>query len=137
MGHLKQIYCVELVGATAAASTATGATAAGKARAALCRGGMAGISNMAVTVAGFVAVEVLERGRAALRKRTVVAVVRVEAVIYVAVKAVRTVEPGAGTEKDATDEPVRSVVAVGRAVIRRVVEVTIGADGGRAKVDAD
>jgi hypothetical protein len=51
------------------------------------------------------------------RVRTVVTVVRVEVLVYPAVEAVGTVEPGTGSDKDAIGKPLRAVVAVGRAVI--------------------
>jgi hypothetical protein len=52
------------------------------------------------------------------------------AIIATTVKAatIVAVEPGAGTDEDAADEVVRSVVAVWRAGVRIVAVVTVGAD---------
>jgi hypothetical protein len=98
---------------------------------------MPGVADVAVAVAGLIAVEVLEGLCATLRERAVVAVVRVEAVIYVTIKAVRTMEPGASSDKDAASEPVRTVITVGRAVVGSIVEVPVRAAGGWAEIHAD
>jgi hypothetical protein len=66
-----------------------------------------------------------------------VAVMRVKAVVDVAVEAVRAMEPGTGSKKHAADKPVRAIVAVGRAVIRSIVEVAIGAAGFYSNADTD
>ncbi|MGA7341477.1 MAG: hypothetical protein WBX18_12815 [Terracidiphilus sp.] len=62
---------------------------------------MAGGAYVALPVAGLVGMEVVERPSPALRHRSTVAVVRIVAVIDVAPEAVRAVEPGAGSDKDA------------------------------------
>ena len=83
---------------------------------------------MALAVAGLIGLEVIERSGAARGHRAVVAVVRVVAVIDVAVEAVWAVEPWAGTDEDATEEPVRAVVTVRSAVVRWIVEVAVRTD---------
>jgi len=45
------------------------------------------------------------------------------------------VVPGAGTDKDAADEPVRPVVSVGSAVVGGIIVVAIGADWRGAVID--
>ena len=45
------------------------------------------------------------------------------------------VVPGAGTDEDAADEPVRSVIAVGGAIVRGIIVVAIGADWRGAVID--
>lgn len=62
------------------------------------------------------------------REGAAIAVVRVEIVVDVAVKSDWTVEPGSGAEEYSTHEPLRAVIAEGRALIRRVVEVAVRAD---------
>jgi hypothetical protein len=44
-------------------------------------------------------------------------------------------KPGAGADEDATCEPVRPVVAIRSAVVRRIVVVAIGADWRGAVID--
>ena len=73
----------------------------------------------------------------AMRIRAVVAVIGMEVGIDVAVEVFGTVEPGAGADEDTAVEPLRAVVAVGRAVVGRNGVVAVGADGGGADVDAD
>ncbi len=60
---------------------------------------------------------------------TMVPVTRIEATVDRAVKACPTAVPGACAEKYAAIEPLRTVVAVGRAVVRSIAIVAIGADG--------
>jgi hypothetical protein len=93
---------------------------------------MAGIPNVALPIARLIAVEVVEWRLATLRHRPMVAVMGVIAVVYVSVKAVMAVEPGTSPNENATDKPVRPIVAIGSAVIRRIVEVPIGAAGFNA-----
>jgi hypothetical protein len=45
------------------------------------------------------------------------------------------VVPGTGADEDATDEPVRSVVSVGGAIVRGIIVVAIGADWRGAVID--
>jgi hypothetical protein len=92
---------------------------------------------MTLAVARLIGLKVVERNGAAFRHRTVVAVVWVIAVINVAVEAVRAVEPWAGADEHSTGEPVRAVVAIGGAVVGRIVVVAIRADWGRAEVYTD
>jgi len=98
---------------------------------------MSGVADVALAIASFIALEVLKGLRAARRHRSTVAVVRIVAVVDVSVKTVGAVEPGAGADEDATSEPVGSIVAVGGAVVRGVVEVSIGANRSCADVDPD
>jgi len=95
------------------------------------------LADVSAPVAGFVAVEVIEPLCSALGHGTVVAVARIEAVIHVAVEAVRPMEPGTGAKEDATRKPVGAVVAVGRAIIGCIVKVSIRADRRPANIDTD
>jgi hypothetical protein len=98
---------------------------------------MAGIPNVALSIPCFITVEVIEGLLAALRHRSSITVVGIEAVVHMAVKAVVAVEPWTSSNEDAADKPVGPVVAVGRAVIRGIVEVSIGASGFNTDVDGD
>jgi hypothetical protein len=98
---------------------------------------MAGRAHVASPIARLVCMEVVEWLRPALREWAVIPVMGIEAVVYVAVKAMRSVKPGAGPDKDPAYKPVRPVVAVGGAVIRSIVKVSVGADWRHANVNAD
>jgi hypothetical protein len=119
------------------ATATTRVSAAGEARRMLSSGRVSRVAYMTLAVARLIGLKVVERNGAAFRHRTVVAVVWVVAVIYVAVEAVRAMEPWAGTDEDTTGEPVRAVVAIGGAVVGRIVVVAIRADWGRAEVYTD
>lgn len=95
------------------------------------------VANVATSVARFIAVEVVKRHSAARREGTMIAVVWVIPVIYVAVETMRAMEPWASAKEDAASKPIRTVVAVGSAVVRRVVEIAVRADWRRTKVDTD
>jgi hypothetical protein len=90
------------------------------------------IPDMTEAIACFVAMEASIRALATARERTVIAIVWIEAVIHVTVKAARSMEPRACADEDASGEPVRAVVAVRCAVIGRVIEVAIRAARCRA-----
>ena len=78
-------------------------------------------------VGHFVEVIVGSGSLAACWHRTVIAVVRMETVIYVAVEIRWAVKPGASANEDAADKPFRSVITVGGAVVRRNVVIAVGA----------
>ena len=64
-----------------------------------------------------------------------VAVMRIETVINLALEFVGTVEPGAGSDEYAAAEPLGPVVPVWGAVVWRVVEVAIRANRRRSDID--
>jgi hypothetical protein len=100
---------------------------------------------VAVAVTHLVTVEVLHvfgmkvraRGLSTCRVWSVVAVLRVVVVIYVAVEVIWTVKPGTSPDEDTATKPLRAIVAVGSAVVGRGFVVTVWANGSRADVDAD
>ena len=99
---------------------------------------MAGVgSHLAVAVARLVGVKVVEGMRSTLGHRPVIAVVRVIAVVHVTDKAAGTVEPGTSADKDSTSKPIGTVVAVGSAIVRRIIEVAVGTNGRNADVNRD
>ena len=71
------------------------------------------------------------------RPWAVIAVLHVETVIHMSVKAGRTVEPGTDTDEDSAGEPFRTVVSVGRALVWGIVIIAIGTNGRRSDVDLD
>jgi hypothetical protein len=92
---------------------------------------------VAAAIARFIGLEVIEALRTALRKGAVVAVMGIEAIVHVSVKAGMAMEPGTRTDKDSAHKPVRAVVAVGSAVIGRVVEISVRAHRSDAYVDGN
>jgi hypothetical protein len=95
------------------------------------------LAYVAAAIACLIGRKMVEALRAALRKRAVVAIMGIEPVVDVTVKAGMAVEPGTRAYEDAAYKPIRAVVAVGRAVIRRIVEISVGAHGSYADVDAN
>ena len=93
--------------------------------------------GVTASVAHFVSVEMIEGLISRFRMRTGVAVMRIEAIINVAVEVVRTVEPGAGTDEYTTAEPLGPVIPVRGAIVGRVVVVAIRARRFGADVDRD
>lgn len=67
----------------------------------------------------------------------VVAMMRVIAIIDVAVPAMRAVEPWTCTQEDSAGEPFWTVVAIGTAVVRSVVVVSVGAYGGLSYIHTE
>jgi len=65
----------------------------------------------------------------------VIAMLRMETVIYVASEVVSAVKPWANANEDATGKPFRAVVAVGGAVVRSNVVVTVGTFRRNSNVD--
>jgi hypothetical protein len=90
--------------------------------------------GVAATVADFVSLEVgclietLSRlgSVTTIRPAPVVSVLRMEVVIDVAARSFRSVEPWACSNKDAAAKPLRAVIAVRGAIVRRDVIVAIG-----------
>lgn len=82
-------------------------------------------------------VSVPVRTLAPLRKRTAVAVVRIEGVIHISTKTIGPVKPGPGADEQAIREPLRAVITKGRTGIRRIVEVSIRTTGLGPYLDND
>src|SRR5579863_2136471 len=98
---------------------------------------MAGVAYVASAIARFVSLEVVEALRPALRQRSNVTVMRIEAVVDMAVKTVTPVKPGTSSNKYPANKPVGSIVAIRSTVIRGVVEIPVRAHGSHSDVYAD
>lgn len=98
---------------------------------------MAGVAGVASSIAGFVGVEMGEGPIATLGDGSSITVVRIPAVIDVAVEPTRTVEPGSGSNEKTAREPVGAIVAVWCAVVGSVIEVSVRADGRRSDIDGN
>jgi hypothetical protein len=60
---------------------------------------------------------------------------RIEALVDVAIEPVRAVKPGAGADEHPARKPIRTIIAVGCAVVGSIGEVTIGAHRSHPDVD--
>jgi hypothetical protein len=98
---------------------------------------MASIAYVASSIPRLVSLEVVEALRPPLRHRSSVTVMRIIAVVDMAVKAVRAVKPGASSKKHPANKPIGAIVAVGSTVIRGIIEVPVRTHGGHADVYAD
>jgi hypothetical protein len=95
------------------------------------------VAYVASPIPRLVCLEVVKALRPALRQRSSVTVMRIKAVVDMAVKAVMAVKPGASSNKHPASKPIGSVVAVRNTVIWRIVEVPIRTHGSRPDVYAD
>jgi hypothetical protein len=98
---------------------------------------MTGVAYVASAIARFVPLEVIEALRPAFRQRSNITMMRIKAVVDVAVKAVTAVKPGAGTKKHPANKPIGPIVAVRSAVIWGIVEISVWAHRSRSDVYAD
>jgi hypothetical protein len=98
---------------------------------------MASAHSVAASIPLFVPVEMIEGLISTFRMRTSIAVMRVEAIINVAVEVMPTMEPGAGSDEHAAVEPLGPVVTVRSAVVWREVVVAIRARRCWSDIDRD
>ena len=98
---------------------------------------MASIAHVASPVPRFVSLEVVEALGAALRHGSSITVMRIKPVVDMSVEAVRAMKPRACAQKNPANKPIRSVVAVGRAVIGGIVEVSVRTHGSRPDIYAN
>ena len=100
-------------------------------------------TNVTVSIPHFIALEVLHLiemliGIGFLTTSwlgAAIAMFGMEMIIYVAVEAFWAMKPRAGANEDATRKPLRAVVAVGGALVRRDVIVAVGTFGRDADVN--
>jgi hypothetical protein len=86
---------------------------------------VSGIAYVAMPIPRLIGVEMVEPLLPALRERTMVAVVRIKAVVDVAIKAAWAMKPRAGSDEYAANKPVGPIVAVRGALVWSVIEVSI------------
>jgi hypothetical protein len=98
---------------------------------------MASIAYVASPIPRLVSLEVVEALRSAPGHRSSVTVMRIKAVVDMAVKAVRAVKPGASSKKQPADKPIRPIVAVWSTVVWGIVEIPLRTYGRRSDVYAD
>jgi hypothetical protein len=115
--------------------------AATAAAAASCSGGVfaapivASVAYVALPISRLVGVEIAIRLFPACRVWSPVAATRIETVVDMAIKPMRAMEPGAGSEEHPANEPIRPIVAIRRAIIWSKVVVAIRAYRRRPDVD--
>jgi hypothetical protein len=98
---------------------------------------MASIAYVPSSISRLVCLKVVEALRPALRRRSNVTVMRIKAVVDMAVKAVRAVKPGASAKKHSANKPIRPVITVRRTVVWGIVEVSVRTHGSRSDVYAN
>ena len=98
---------------------------------------MGSVAYVASPIPRFVSPEVVEALRPALRQRSNVTVMRIKAVVDMAVKVAMAVKPGASSKKHSAHKPIGPIVAVRSTVIRGIVEVPVRAHGSRSDVYTD
>jgi hypothetical protein len=98
---------------------------------------MAGVAYVASPIARLISLEVVETLRSALRQWPSVTVMRIEAVVDMAVEAVWAVKPGTSSKKHPAHKPIGPIVAVRSTVIWGIVEVSVWAHGSHSDVYAD
>jgi hypothetical protein len=92
--------------------------------------------HMAFAVTGFIPLEMIECLRTTSGQRTLVSMMRIEAVVHVAMETRRSVEPRSHTDKYAVSKPIRPIVPIRSTAIRRVIEISIWTDGRRPDIHA-
>jgi hypothetical protein len=86
---------------------------------------MSGIANMAIAVPRLIGMKMVESTLIPLRHWTVIPIVRIEAVVDVAIESTRPMEPWSSPKKRSANKPIGPIVTVRRAIIRRVIEIAI------------
>jgi hypothetical protein len=98
---------------------------------------MTGVASVASPIARLVAMEVVELLLIARRQRSSVPAAGIVPVVDMAVEFVGAVEPATGADENSAIEPIRAIVAIGRAVIGSVIEVPIRARGLHSDTERD
>jgi hypothetical protein len=86
---------------------------------------MGGVAYVASPIPRLVSLEVVEALGSAFGQWSSVTVMRIKAVVDMAVKAGMAVKPGARSNKHPAQKPIRSVVTIRSTVIGRIVEVPV------------
>jgi hypothetical protein len=93
------------------------------------------VAHVTLSVASFVGVEVIKCMLATVGHGAMVTVIRIVAIVDVAVKTAVAMEPGPRADEYSAGKPVGPIVAVRGAVIRLVVKITVGTNGGCTYID--
>jgi hypothetical protein len=98
---------------------------------------VASVAYVASPISRLVCLEVVEALRPALRQWSNVTVMRVKAVVDMAIKAAMAVKPGTSSNKHPANKPIGPVITIRSTVIWGIVEVPVRAHGNRSDVYAD
>jgi hypothetical protein len=98
---------------------------------------MACIAYVASPIPRLVSLEVVKALRPALGHRSSVTVMRIIAVVDMAVKAVRAMKPGTSSKKHPANKPIGPIVAVRSTVIWGIVEIPVRTHRSHSDVYAD
>jgi hypothetical protein len=90
---------------------------------------MPGIAYVALSIASLVCVEVTKRLFPARWGWSSVTVPRIITVVNMAIEAMRPVKPRTSPDEQPATEPIRSIVAIRRTAIGRIVIIAIGTSG--------
>ena len=95
------------------------------------------IAYVAVSIMRFISLKVIELLRPSRGQGPMITMMRIIAIVDMAVEAVRTVEPGSSSNKCPAHKPIWPIVAIGRAVIRSVVEIPVRTHRSHSNVDGN
>jgi hypothetical protein len=95
------------------------------------------VAHVALVIMRLVRVEVVELLCPARGQRSVIPMMRIIAIVDMAIKPVGTVEPGTSSNEHPTRKPIRTIVPIGCAIIRSVVKVPVGAYRCHSNVDGN
>jgi len=84
-------------------------------------------NHMPLPIMSLISLEMVELLRSPTRRRAVIPMMRVIPIVYMSMKSTRPMEPRPGSNKDPTRKPIRPIIPIRRAIIRRIVEITIRA----------
>ena len=93
-------------------------------------------SDVTVPVASFIALKVVKWFGTTSGQRSPVAVMRIISIVDVAVEVIMAVIPPASADEHTIVKPIGTVVAIRRATVRGVIEVTVRANRLWPDIDA-
>ena len=82
-------------------------------------------NDIPTPIARFIALEVVELLRSASRQRPMIPIVRVKPVVDMTMETSRPMEPRPSAEEHPAGKPIRPIVAIRCAIIRRIVKVPV------------
>ena len=120
---------------TGRVTTPTGVSTSGKSGVVFAASVMGRSTRVAMLIVRGVCTKTIEGLFPAFWHRSMIAVARIVALVDMAVKSMRPVEPGAGPDEYPAREPIRTIVAIRRTVIRSIREIAVGAHWSHPDVD--
>lgn len=96
---------------------------------------MTRLANVSAPIASLISLEMIELPSPPLRQRPVIPIPRIKPIIHVPIKSTRPMEPRPRSNKHTPYKPIRSVISIGRTIIRSVVKIPVRAVRRRPNVD--